>query len=395
MKIIFISSGKYPNSSAAVNRHLAYSKGLVELGHDVNFVLLKEQSWSKAVSIKDGITFHNTQYNNKKNNSKIQKIIGIFDSVVLGKEQVKKLHSEGPIDAIVILETDAFKIYHFINLGKSLKVKLFHERTEYPFIVGKNSRFKNIKLFFYLHYLIKRFDGIYVINHALKNYFCCRTDEKTRIEIINMIVDPSRFECKKNKSTNDFIVGYCGSLDGDKDGVPILLKSFALFVKKYPKSILQIIGSLDRPSTKERLLSIIEENSLESKVELIGQISRDSMPDYLCNASVLALARPNNKQAEGGFPTKLGEYLATGNAVVVTKVGEIPKFLTDGKNAFLSDPDNIESFAEKLEEAYLSEDRIHIGKEGKRLVYNDFNYLMQARKMEQFFLIKNHKIKIE
>ena len=49
---------------------------------------------------------------------------------------------------------------------------------------------------------------------------------------------------------------------------------------------------------------------------------------------MLVLARPDNIQAKGGFPTKLGEYLATGNPVVVTKVGEIPNYLIDGVNAF-------------------------------------------------------------
>ena len=61
------------------------------------------------------------------------------------------------------------------------------------------------------------------------------------------------------------------------------------------------------------------------------------MPKYLCNAKLLALARPDSIQAQGGFPTKLGEYLATGRPVVVTKVGEIPDYLEDGVNAFLSD----------------------------------------------------------
>ena len=62
----------------------------------------------------------------------------------------------------------------------------------------------------------------------------------------------------------------------------------------------------------------------------------------------MALARPTNKQAEGGFPTKLGEYLATGNTVVVTNVGEIGEFLHDKVNAFVSDPDSPEKNFVKL-----------------------------------------------
>ena len=30
MKLIFVSSGQYPNGGAATNRHLAYAKGLIK-----------------------------------------------------------------------------------------------------------------------------------------------------------------------------------------------------------------------------------------------------------------------------------------------------------------------------------------------------------------------------
>ena len=100
---------------------------------------------------------------------------------------------------------------------------------------------------------------------------------------------------------------------------------------------------------------------------------------------ILALARPNNKQAEGGFPTKLGEYLATGVQVVVTRVGEICLFLKNEINAFISEPDSAEKFAEKLSDALSSKKRIQIGLEGKKLVYNEFNYLTQAKILEELF----------
>ena len=99
------------------------------------------------------------------------------------------------------------------------------------------------------------------------------------------------------------------------------------------------------------------------------------------------LARPNNKQAEGGFPTKLGEYLATGNTVVVTNVGEIGLFLEDKKNAFISEPDSAEKFSQKnYAKPLLNNNALQVGIEGKKLVYNEFNYLTQANVLEKMFL---------
>ena len=94
---------------------------------------------------------------------------------------------------------------------------------------------------------------------------------------------------------------------------------------------------------------------IENKVIITGSVKRNEIPALLCNSDILALARPDNKQAEGGFPTKLGEYLATGNLVVVTNVGEIGLFLEDRKNAFISEPGSPEKFSEKLREALLND----------------------------------------
>lgn len=70
------------------------------------------------------------------------------------------------------------------------------------------------------------------------------------------------------------------------------------------------------------------------------------MPQMLKNAEALVLDRPNSLQAQYGFPTKLGEYLLTGNPVVVTKVGDIPLYLKDGVSALLSEDRNPKEFAE-------------------------------------------------
>ncbi len=43
MNLIFVSGNQYPDGGAAVNRHLAYVKGLKESGHEIEFILLQNQ----------------------------------------------------------------------------------------------------------------------------------------------------------------------------------------------------------------------------------------------------------------------------------------------------------------------------------------------------------------
>lgn len=385
MKLIFISSSKYPNGGAAVNRHIAYTKGLKELGHEIIFILLKTQQWIEKERVENEIRFIQVMPA-KPSNSKIVKIKNYYKAIGNVKEKIVLENNKKKISAIILLDTDAFELLSFLKLSKSIGSKVFHERTEYPFVVaGKTIRGK-LNLALYLRFVIKRFDGIYVINKALKRYFYEKTNGKIPVTIINMIVEPGRFENVQKLPVGDPIITYCGTLDGEKDGLSILIHSFGIIANEFPDAKLQLIGSLNTETTRQKVESLIKLHNLDGKVILTGSVSRDEIPPLLCNSQILVLSRPDNKQAEGGFPTKLGEYLATGNIVVVTNVGEIKEFLTDNKNALIAEPNSALKFSEKLREALTSQRREEIGLEGKKLVYNEFNYLTQARILEKMFL---------
>lgn len=381
MRIIFISSGQYPNGGAASNRHLAYSKGLIELGHQVEFILLKKQQWADKEIELNKIKFICVASKASNSLSKIDKIFLHFKSIRKAKTALTKFNEEKKISALILLDPDISILIPLINQGRRLGIKIFHERTEYPFVVADKSILGKINLGFYLKYVIKQFDGIYVINGALKKYFASLTS--CDICIVNMVVEPSRFEHHPRKPVDkNTIITYCGTLEGDKDGVLILIKSFARIANKFLRAKLRLIGSLKNEITKEKITSLVKDLKIEDRVEFTGFVGREEIPGFLINSDILALSRPNNKQAEGGFPTKLGEYLATGNPVVITDVGEISLFLKDKINAYIAAPDSVDEFSKKLLEALSDNNRERIGLEGKKLVYNEFNYLTQAKKIE-------------
>ncbi len=386
MKLIFVSANQYPDGGAAANRHLAYAKGLKELGHEIEFILIQKQQWNEKELYHNGIKFINLHQEHAHSSSRIKKIQSFAATIRKAKEKIADSNNNST-PALIFLDPATRTLLPLLRQAKKLRLKVFHERTEYPFVVSDKTLIGKIELFIYLKYIIKKFDGIYVINNALKKYFSEITKHKIPVKIINMIVDPARFESVTRKNGKiEKVITYCGSLEGDKDGVPILIESFAHISGEFPDLRLQLIGSLDNEVITQNIKSILKKSGVADKVILTGSVKREDIPNYLVNSDVLALARPDNKQAEGGFPTKLGEYLATGNPVVVTNVGEIGLFLCDKKNAFVSEPDSAEKFSEKLREALTSENSYQIGGEGKKLVYNEFNYLTQAKLLEEMFL---------
>lgn len=104
----------------------------------------------------------------------------------------------------------------------------------------------------------------------------------------------------------------------------------------------------------------------------------------LCNARLFVFSRPSSLQAQFGFSTKLGEYLATGKPVIVSNVGEVSKYLTDGINAFFckSDPESIALKIDEIQENYAQ--ALRIGEEGRNKAMLCFNNKSEVRKLIEF-----------
>lgn len=189
-----------------------------------------------------------------------------------------------------------------------------------------------------------------------------------------MTVDMTRFQspAESGGHLNSPYVMYCGTISAVKDGVDILIKAFIQFHKHHPEYSLYLAGCLD--SSADKLLVLVGQSDCSGQIHFLGARNRDEIPGLLKQAAILALARPPSHQADGGFPTKLGEYLATGNPVCVTRTGGIPDYLRDEENAFLADPGSIESFYDALMRAAADPVRAkEIGKNGRETAEKSFS----------------------
>lgn len=391
-RLIVISSGSFPYGGAATNRHLSYLKPFAKMGVETNVYLLNKSKHQSLLSNSDEGVYENINFKYtllKKSNNVYLKSYNYLKSTINARKIVLrdlKFSNLNKSTVILVLSTDPFVLFMFIKLAKKYKVKIFHERTEYPFI-NQTSIFKRYRLLFY-YPLLKKLNGLFVITEALVKFFQQYMDPEKIIRV-PMTVEPERFQINRSESEYGEYIAYCGSMYGDKDGVPILLKAFDLFAEKNKNVNLVLIGDTRNKERFGLIESIYFKMANKERVFFTGKVERDQMPRLLVNATVLALARPDNIQAKGGFPTKLGEYLATGNPVVVTSVGEIPNYLKHLDNAYIAKPDSMEDFAKVLELPFLDPyNARRIGMKGKELVHEVFNNVVQAEHLFQFFYNK-------
>ena len=227
------------------------------------------------------------------------------------------------------------------------------------------------------------------------DYFACmtqtllahyRTMAKPKAEFMHlpMTVDLKRFQ---NVYATDICskpyIAYTGTFNNAKDGVDILIKSFAKIASKYPQHHLYLAGFWHYDvSSQEKLIKQFE---LTNRITYLGVLNKEQIPPFICNADLLVLSRPDSHQAQGGFPTKLGEYLATGNPVCVTKVGEIPDYLEDNISAFMATPGDVDSFADAMDRALSNPERARkVGLSGREVAIREFNSEIQAKRLANF-----------
>ncbi len=264
---------------------------------------------------------------------------------------------------------------------KKKNVEVFFEVTECPEVSFPHTPIYKPSL--KRHYkLCQSVNALFVISNHLKDYYFSKGVSKSRIHTINMVVDPARFENLEKVPSSYQYIAYCGSATNNKDGVDELIKAFSIFSKRHKDVFLYIIGPPPKEGEQGSNRELARMLGVEDKVVFTGILPSSQVPQILKNALVLALDRPDNKQAKYGFPTKLGEYLLTGNPVVITEVGDIPSFFKDGESACIAPPNNPSAFAEKL--CWIVENpaaAARIGGNGKDIALNYFNAETETQKL--------------
>lgn len=184
---------------------------------------------------------------------------------------------------------------------------------------------------------------------------------------------------------DDITIGYCGT-PTRKDGVLDLLESFAMLCQKTKKVHLLIIGDVVSgisviPSLEERAKIL----GISDKVSFTGLVPHSKIPHLLNSCQILALTRPNGVSAEAGFPSKLGEYFACRKPVLVTKVGDIPKYFVSGEHAIIVEPGDIFGIAKGFQEIIENNELASkIAANGYLWMSNNIDFKKASHMLNQF-----------
>lgn len=392
MNIVIICRFPFPIGYSGTNRIISYSRGLIELGCQVSvLVLCKTEKNKNAINkntkgIYQGIYFEYIPKSTIKSESKIGKAIDLIRDSLCSFIHIFKLSKDSSIDVFLISSDLCYDVYVFSMLGRKNKnQKVFWIVDEFPIPIryGRDSISLLSSALFRL--ALRRLNGQISMTKIVNEYYKNLAGHQFPSLIMPMTVEPDRFVYLSNNIQDSKTITYIGNMEIYKDSLDILIKAYYLFWKERKDYELCLVGDgKDTPKLKK----YVNQMGISESVIFTGSVNRDEIPCVLSNSSILILARTNNKRAMGGFPTKLGEYLASGKPVIVTNVGEISEYLTDKQNAYIIEPNNIEALYNCFK--YVAdhyEEAINVGLEGKKLAEGIFNYKSQAIRMYDFIRV--------
>jgi len=156
--------------------------------------------------------------------------------------------------------------------------------------------------------------------------------------------------------------------------LPLLVESFAAVHRERPQTSLVLVGE---GALEGKVRAHVRRLGLEQSVLFLGQQPHERLAELyaMCDLVVLSSSFDNS-------PNAVLEAGACERAVVATDVGGVPRYVTDGENGILVEPNDVVGFSRAmlrlLAEPAL---RQEMGRAGRRRVLERHNWRRSAEKL--------------
>ena len=171
----------------------------------------------------------------------------------------------------------------------------------------------------------------------------------------------------------------------EKKGLPITLRAFAAFLRKYPDAKLTIAGE---GPLLGHVQNLARELDIDSRVSFTGFISQEQLREIYYASHIFV--HPSQTGRDGnqeGIPNSMLEAMASGLAVFATEHGGIPEAIENGVSGVLVPERDHEKLGAALLDAaknpgFLS----RIARNGAESVRKNFDLRAQADRLEKTYL---------
>jgi len=242
------------------------------------------------------------------------------------------------------------------------------------------------------YYLYRRADGLIAVSTYIARYFAGKSLQTV---IVPPIRDMSQFPsvASERKCGVRLVYGGCPfPTDGRKvlpeaykDRLDLAIELVASVLEQRQDVFFDIYG-LDEeqylrvvPAQKELL------NKNSENIVFHGHISNDECMEKFSEADFLILLRNDVEMCKAGFSTKIVDAVSCGTPVITTLVGDLERYLTDGKQMFIVDIDNLGQAKAQFKEIICKEEEEIFRLKRECLDSRIFDYEKYKEILKEFF----------
>lgn len=392
-KYVLITSSNFPAGGAAANYLNLFCKGLVMNGFYISVFLLKGFAFGGFANnnARKNITEYGTPYTylgaTRRPKNKFFKLFDEFVSLLRLTGLLFSLLKNRKQTTILLYNSELQSNIPVFFLATIFRIRIVTFIPEfYDKSVFYGSFFRRIKWYGFLlnfYYLNKLSYKLIVFSHFLREEYINKGFSKN-----NILVQPNLTDFDfwiADGSEIKYTIGYSGT-PSVKDGLYDLFKAINLLQTRSFDVSLLVIGDVTFgdsliPKLKQECQSL----GILEKVTFVGLVESAMVKKYLSECKILAITRPSLTQTMAGFPTKLGEYFATGRPVLTTNFGDIEKYFKNGIDLVMADSGNPDSIAGKIQ--WMIENRAvmeQISKQGVMKAKELLDYNSSVKRMIQF-----------
>jgi len=198
------------------------------------------------------------------------------------------------------------------------------------------------------------------------------------MEVFSPDVDPS--EIRHRFQLDKKIVLYQGQLSGS-NYVHLFLQAAQKVVSNRDDVQVVVVGGGDKLNNAKLKCA---ELGINDKVLFTNKVPHHVVPQYIAAADVVVATFENNSQVKCKSPLKVVEYMASGKAIVASRVGSVPDMI--GDCGILTEPENVGELALGIEKL-LDDDslRIRLGKQARIRAKRKLSWQNSAQILLQAF----------
>jgi glycosyltransferase involved in cell wall biosynthesis len=399
MRVLIIGElFSFPNGTGATTRVRAFAAGLREAGAQVYVMMTRpiprtrtSPGAAEAVGVYEGTPYMFAGGSTARLDAALERRLSPLLSLATASRVISDRTSPA-FDAVIFVTGHTTLLPLVVGSAARLRgAVLLFDGCELPFVYERHLPRRRFQERFYTPVAYRWFDGVIVISEYLERYFESRIRRSSRLLHVPILVDVDRFANAEDRSA--FVadatdgrpfIAYTGEINPAK-GTDALVRSFATIASSFPDVDLVLTGYGNPPDYLRYTLALAEELGVGGRLRYLGVVDNDELPSLLRSASVLALPHPAGEFSQAAFPTKLGEYLASGTPVVATRVGEVDRYISDGESAYLVPPGDPAIFAERLAQALSRPDESRtVGLRGQEVARRSFDIRPHGRRMLDF-----------